>query len=111
MRYAVSGKRCSSIRDAAQRGLKRYDFLRGAEDYKFDWASASRQTVSVLVARRNLTATLFAALQRAQNAARAAVESLLPERAAELMRRWHRSRRRKNGLGVKPPAPNLKIEE
>src|SRR5262249_34986920 len=35
-----------SIRDAVERGLKYYDFLRGAENYKFDWAHKTRLTVN-----------------------------------------------------------------
>lgn len=92
-----------SIEDAVKRGLKRYDFLRGTEDYKFDWANATSETVSVLVTRRNLAATLFLARQQTRTSVRTAVEALLPERAADLMRSWHRSRRRGHGLRMKTP--------
>ncbi len=87
-----------SIEDAVRRGIKRYDFLRGTETYKFDWANTTRETVSVLVARHSLPAMLFIAREQTQSAARAFAKALLPEQAAELMRRWHRSRRRAQGL-------------
>jgi CelD/BcsL family acetyltransferase involved in cellulose biosynthesis len=93
-----------SIEDAIRRGIERYDFLRGIETYKFDWANTTRGTVSVLVARRSLPAMLFVAREQTQLAVRAFAKALLPERAAELMRRWHRSRRRALGLVAKTPA-------
>jgi CelD/BcsL family acetyltransferase involved in cellulose biosynthesis len=100
-----------SIEDAIKRGVKRYDFLRGTETYKFDWSNATRETVSVLVARRGLPARLFIVHQQMQTTLREAVEALLPERVTGLMRRWRRSRRREHGLGMKTPAPSLKLEE
>ncbi len=92
-----------SIEDAIRRGIERYDFLRGIEAYKFDWANTTRGTVSVLVARRSLPAMLFVAREQTRQAARALAKALLPGRAAELMRRWHRSRRRSLGLVAKTP--------
>jgi CelD/BcsL family acetyltransferase involved in cellulose biosynthesis len=93
-----------SIEDAARRGIERYDFLRGTENYKFDWANTTHETVSVLVARRNLTAMLYIALERTQLAIRAFAKALLPGQTGELMRRWRRSRRRDQGLAAKTPA-------
>jgi CelD/BcsL family acetyltransferase involved in cellulose biosynthesis len=98
-----------SIENAIERGVRRYDFLRGNEGYKFDWANTTRETVSVLITRRGLPATLFIARRQFQTAARAAAKALaakdlLPERTVELMRRWRRSRRRKHELGAETPA-------
>jgi CelD/BcsL family acetyltransferase involved in cellulose biosynthesis len=93
-----------SIEEAARRGIERYDFLRGTEAYKFDWANTTRETVSVLIARRSLPAMLFIARERAQLAVRAFAKALLPGQAAELMRRWRRSRRRDKGLAANTPA-------
>jgi len=83
-----------SIEDAIKRGVRGYDFLRGTETYKFDWANTTRETVSVLVARRGLPARLFIAREQTQLAARAFAEALLPAQAAESIRRWRRSQRR-----------------
>ena len=80
--------------DAVKRGIRRYDFLRGTETYKFDWANTTRETVSVLVARRGLPARLFVAREQAKLAARAFAVAMLPRQAAEFVRRWRRSRRR-----------------
>src|SRR5262245_14826124 len=93
-----------SIEDAIRRGIERYDFLRGIETYKFDWANTTRGTVSVLVARRSLPAMLFVAREKTRQAARALAKALLPGPAAEMMRRWYRSRRRGLGLVAKTPA-------
>lgn len=87
-----------SIEDAIGRGVEQYDFLRGTETYKFDWATATRKTVSVLIARRSLPARLFTARRQTQTVARAAAKVLLPERAAEWVRAWHSARRRKRRL-------------
>jgi len=83
-----------SIEDAVKRGVRRYDFLRGTETYKFDWASTTRETVSVLIARRGLPARLFVAREQTKLAMRAFAVAMLPRRAAEFVRRWRRSRRR-----------------
>jgi CelD/BcsL family acetyltransferase involved in cellulose biosynthesis len=83
-----------SIEAAVKRGVRRYDFLRGTETYKFDWATTTRETVSVLVTRRGLAAKLFIAREQTQAAARAFAEAVLPAQAAETVRRWRRSRRR-----------------
>src|SRR5262245_11886398 len=83
-----------SIECAIQRGIGRYDFLRGTETYKFDWSNTTRETVSVLVARRSLPAKLFIAREQTQLAVRAFAKAMLPDQAAEAMRRWYRSRRR-----------------
>lgn len=88
-----------SIEDAIRRGVERYDFLRGTEPYKFDWATTTRETVSVLIARRGLPATLFMTRQRTRMAARAMVSALLPEQTVETVRQWRRLRKRKSGLG------------
>lgn len=92
-----------SIEHAIRRGVKQYDFLRGAEAYKFDWATTTRETVSVLITRRNLPAMLFTARQQmqvvAQMAARVVAEALLPEQMIERMRRRLRSRRRESRFG------------
>jgi CelD/BcsL family acetyltransferase involved in cellulose biosynthesis len=94
-----------SIEAALKRGVKRYDFLRGTETYKFDWATTTRETVSVLIARPGLPAMLFAARQQTRMMARAVANALLPEQAIERMRVWRRARGRKQGLGTAAPAP------
>jgi CelD/BcsL family acetyltransferase involved in cellulose biosynthesis len=81
-----------SIEGAIGRGAVVYDFLHGAESYKFDWASTARETVSVRLTRRNLSGTVWRAEKRTRSAARTAAKSLLPDRAVERIRRLRRSR-------------------
>lgn len=47
-----------SIEDAVSRGIRVYDFLRGAEPYKFDWANHSRMTAAIRIAANNRLARL-----------------------------------------------------
>jgi CelD/BcsL family acetyltransferase involved in cellulose biosynthesis len=64
-----------SIREASRRGLKMYDFLRGDENYKFDWSDNSRMTVTARVASDTWAARWHFAREYTRDAARA----LLPD--------------------------------
>ena len=76
-----------SIRGAVQRGLKRYDFLRGAENYKFDWANHTALTVSAEIVGNSKAARLFVA----QSAAKEIARALVPERMKVLRRRMRQA--------------------
>lgn len=89
-----------SIEAALARGVERYDFLRGDESYKFDWSNAACETVAVRVARRNLAVSLFNARELAEQGVRSAAQTLLPERAAAVLRQWRRSSRRQTALAT-----------
>ncbi len=82
-----------SIENAANRGIERYDFLRGSEIYKFDWATTTRETVTLLITRRNLSAMFFNGREQARLATRSLAKALLPKQLAVLMRRWRRYRK------------------
>jgi len=45
-----------SLEDASARGIKVYDFLRGAEPYKFDWANDSQMTLGARVTADSMAA-------------------------------------------------------
>jgi CelD/BcsL family acetyltransferase involved in cellulose biosynthesis len=96
-----------SIQDAVNRGVKTYDFLRGSETYKFDWATGTRNTVSVKIASRNLAAALFIAQEQMGAAAQTAVQAVLPERGIEMVRRWRRTRDRRPTIGLEDVRPGL----
>ncbi len=83
-----------SLEDALARGVTRYDFLHGTESYKFDWATATRETVAVRIVARGIPAALLLAREGAEAAARAAAHALLPEAAVQLLRRLRRTRER-----------------
>jgi len=44
------------ITNAVRSGLKYYDFLKGAEDYKFHWANLSKSSISITFSQRKLIA-------------------------------------------------------
>lgn len=84
-----------SLEDAARRGIKCYDFLRGDENYKSDWANATRKTVCVRVSNRRLLTEMSITYKRVQMAFRAAARNMLPESSIKLARRWRRYMRHK----------------
>lgn len=98
-----------SIEAALARGVKLYDFLRGDEGYKFDWANTTCETVSLQVARRRWPVTAFLLTQQAQASLRARVKTLLPAHAAEAARGWYRSHKRKDGLLLKPSTEGIAL--
>ena len=44
-----------SVRNAVERGLSLYDFLRGDETYKFEWANRSQEIISVTLRRHSIS--------------------------------------------------------
>ena len=60
-----------SIREASWRGLKMYDFLRGDENYKFDWSDNPRMTVTAQVASDSRAARWHVAQEYTRDVARA----------------------------------------
>ena len=71
-----------SIREASQRGLKMYDFLRGDENYKFDWSDNPRMTITAQVASDSRAAKWHVAREHTKEIARA----LLPDWAKTRIR-------------------------
>jgi CelD/BcsL family acetyltransferase involved in cellulose biosynthesis len=71
-----------SIREASRRGLKMYDFLRGDENYKFDWSDNPRMTVTAQVASDSRAAKWHVAQEHTKEIARA----LLPDWAKTRLR-------------------------
>ncbi|MFO8240010.1 MAG: GNAT family N-acetyltransferase, partial [Dissulfuribacterales bacterium] len=52
-----------SIQQAIANGYSVYDFLKGAEDYKFHWANQGNRTVQIRMWRKN-PASLYSACTR-----------------------------------------------
>jgi CelD/BcsL family acetyltransferase involved in cellulose biosynthesis len=80
-----------TIEDAYARGLTDYDFLRGTEPYKLDWACDRRETCTVRVRAPWLRAGTAVAAQEAYRAARALARSVAPERVWTALQRARRS--------------------
>ena len=89
-----------SIADAADRGVRVYDFLRGSEAYKFDWANAARSTLAVRISRRSAAGRAFVAGENLRAAAKLTARAVLPMRAVELLRRQRRRAQRSELRGV-----------
>jgi CelD/BcsL family acetyltransferase involved in cellulose biosynthesis len=77
-----------SIRNAVERGVGTYDFLRGDEAYKFDWANKMQQLVNVTLARNTVVARLAVSLADANARSRSVAKALLPFSLAETARKW-----------------------
>lgn len=67
-----------SIQAAIARGATVYDFLRGTEEYKFDWAGTSRATVMARFAPQRPRARLFFHWQQTTNTLRQGLRDTLP---------------------------------
>ncbi len=80
-----------TVEDAYARGLTDYDFLRGTEAYKMDWAADRRETCSVRLHAPSLRAGTAAAAEDAFRAARGLARSVAPEKVWSALRRARRS--------------------
>src|SRR5215475_3964369 len=91
-----------SIREASRRGLKMYDFLRGDENYKFDWSDNPRMTVTAQVASDSRAAKWHVAREHTKEIARA----LLPD-WAKIRLRHMRQRPHPSPLNPMPVTPEI----
>jgi CelD/BcsL family acetyltransferase involved in cellulose biosynthesis len=80
-----------TIEDAYERGLADYDFLRGTEPYKLDWAGDRRETCTVRLRAPSLRAGTAAAAAEAYRTARGLAKAVAPERVWGALRRARRS--------------------
>lgn len=51
------------LQKAIAEGVVEYDILRGAEDYKFHWATGGRRSLNVRLYQRRLSSVLLLALE------------------------------------------------
>ena len=79
-----------TFRDAIDAGLESYDFLRGTETYKSDWARQRRTTTSWRLTFRHGPGVWLTRGEDASRRLRNTVRSLLPSSAVELVRRQRR---------------------
>jgi CelD/BcsL family acetyltransferase involved in cellulose biosynthesis len=76
-----------SLEDAIADGARAYDFLRGDEAYKLEWANGERRTVALRLVRPTAAGRLRAAAGDALRAARARALGLLPPEGVAALRR------------------------
>lgn len=67
-----------SIKSAVERGIEVYDFLRGTEEYKFDWAGTTRETLMLRIAPKRPRATLLLMCEQSRETLRQGVRASLP---------------------------------
>ncbi len=80
-----------SIEDAVKRGVKFYNFLRGTERYKFDWANDTRNTMAVRVTNGCLPVRWLIAREHIVMAVQEVAQAVLPEQVVKLLRRKRRA--------------------
>ncbi len=87
-----------AIRSAIERGNRTFDFLRGEETYKYDWADKERQLVTATLARPTLAGRTYMAADGLGVRLRAAAKSVLPAPLAEPLKQWRRRSKQSFGL-------------
>jgi CelD/BcsL family acetyltransferase involved in cellulose biosynthesis len=80
-----------TVEDAYTRRLTDYDFLRGTEPHKFDWASDRRETCALRLRAPGLRSEAGAAAEEVFRMARDAARAIAPERMWSALRRVKRS--------------------
>lgn len=83
-----------SIKSAVARGCSVYDFLRGGEAYKFDWATRSTNLITVGLNRGTPRAVGYEHLRKSWSNIRNLSRSILPARASETIAAWRRAWKR-----------------
>lgn len=79
-----------TVEDAYLRELSDYDFLRGTEPYKLEWASDRRETCTLRIRAASLRAGTDALARGAWRLARGAARAVTPRAAWEALRRARR---------------------
>jgi CelD/BcsL family acetyltransferase involved in cellulose biosynthesis len=80
-----------TVEDAYARRLTDYDFLRGSEPHKLDWAGDRRETCALRLRAPGLRSEAGAAAEEVFRAARGAARAVAPERVWTTLRRIRRS--------------------
>lgn len=81
-----------SIRAACDRGRSRYDFLRGEEAYKLDWATHTETLADVLLVRNSIAGKAIAARAGLDQRLRGISHAILPTVVKDWLREWRRLR-------------------
>jgi CelD/BcsL family acetyltransferase involved in cellulose biosynthesis len=80
-----------TVEDAYARGLTDYDFLRGTEPHKLDWAGDRRETCALRLRAPGLRAEAGAAAEEVFRRAREAARVIAPERMWSALQRVRRN--------------------
>jgi CelD/BcsL family acetyltransferase involved in cellulose biosynthesis len=99
-----------SLEAAIARGNTAYDFLRGTESYKFDWAGATRATVAVRLTTPRLRARAFSFWQQTSTTLRKGVREAFPQSLLFSLQQARRAWVRHQELSRTPAAVPLRYE-
>ncbi len=80
-----------TVEDAYARRLTDYDFLRGSEPHKLDWATDRRETCALRLRAPGLRSDASAAAEEVFRAARGAAKAVAPERVWSALQRVRRT--------------------
>ncbi len=83
-----------SIKNAVERGNRLYDFLRGDEAYKFDWANRQTHLVNLTLSGSSLPAVVSGELDRASSKVSKILKSAMPTRLGETLGSWRQAWKR-----------------
>lgn len=79
-----------SVAQSFAQGLSSYEFLRGEEPYKFEWASAESRTVGLSIVRKSAAGWRFRSLQRALAHLKSEVRDKVGAERWQALQRWRR---------------------
>jgi CelD/BcsL family acetyltransferase involved in cellulose biosynthesis len=94
-----------SVKNAIGRGCETYDFLRGDETYKFDWATRQAELITLNFSRRTISAIADEGINRAWLGLRNLSKSALPSGLTETLKNRRRAWKRNHEM------PNLQPEK
>ena len=83
-----------SVKSAIERGNTLYDFLRGDEGYKFDWANRTENLVTVSLHDKSLPVVGYEFARQGVAGFRSAAKSILPVSLSETLGNWRRAAKR-----------------
>jgi CelD/BcsL family acetyltransferase involved in cellulose biosynthesis len=83
------------IEQAIERGCREFDFLRGAEQYKYDWTDVDRRNLSVTFFNRRLNALAFLLWQDIRQDGKRVAKAVLGSRGGTVSHWLKRSRQGK----------------
>ncbi|HLM02926.1 MAG TPA: GNAT family N-acetyltransferase [Pyrinomonadaceae bacterium] len=100
-----------SVKSAVARGRALYDFLRGDETYKFDWANNQAQLVTLDFSRLTPAAIVHEAVNRASLNLRSFSKTVLPADLAETLKARRRAWKRNHQLTDLKPESSREVYE
>jgi CelD/BcsL family acetyltransferase involved in cellulose biosynthesis len=80
-----------TVEDAYARRLTDYDFLRGSEPHKLDWATDRRETCALRLRAPGLRSEVGAAAEEVFRVARVAAKAIAPPRMWSALQRARRT--------------------